>query len=115
MKHADKTDADHLLAALGQMCECKTDWAASRCFGLTLEWDCARRRCTISMPRHVLRALQRFLHARPKRPEHSPHAWQKPTHGAKTQHAPPSDESEPLDAADTKFVQEALGTFCWES
>ncbi len=111
MKHADKTDADHLLAALGQMCECKTDWAASRCFGLTLEWDCARRRCTISMPRHVLRALQRFLHARPKRPEHSPHAWQKPTHGAKTQHAPPSDESEPLDAADTKFVQEVLGTF----
>jgi hypothetical protein len=111
MKHADKTDADHLLPALGQICECTTDWAASRCCGLTLEWDCARRRCMISMPGYVLRALQRFLHARPKRPEHSPHAWQKPTHGAKTQHARPPDESEPLDAADTKFVQEALGTF----
>jgi hypothetical protein len=43
--------------------------------------------------------------------EHSPHAWQKPNYGAKTQHAPPEDTTALLDAADIQHVQEALGTF----
>jgi hypothetical protein len=63
------------------------------------------------MPGCVIRALKRFQHEAPTRPEDSPHAWKKPIYGAKTQHAPPEDASAPLDAADAKRAQEVLGTF----
>jgi hypothetical protein len=63
------------------------------------------------MPGCVLRALKRFQHRAPDRPEHSPHAWQKPVHGAKIQHASPDDDTDFLDAANTKHVQEVTGTF----
>jgi hypothetical protein len=63
------------------------------------------------MPGYVECALQHFQHTVISQPEHTPHAWQKPTYGAKTQYAPPEDTSAPLDATDTKRVQEVLGTF----
>jgi len=61
------------------------------------------------MPGYIERALQRFAHPAPTRPQHSPHAWQKPQYGAKTQYAPSEDESPLLDSAGTKHVQEVLG------
>jgi hypothetical protein len=62
------------------------------------------------MPGYIERALQRFQHTPPTRPEHSPHAWQIPTYGAKTQYAPGPDVSPALNAADTTRVQQVLGT-----
>jgi hypothetical protein len=83
-----------------------------RCCDLTLAWDCAACTCKISMPAgHIEHALQRFQHASPRCPEHSPPAWQKAACGAKTQHASPPDTSVPLNAANVKWVQEVLGTF----
>ena len=62
------------------------------------------------MPGYVEQALQRFQHAALSRPEYSPHAWQKPTYGTKTQYAPPEDTSASLNAVDTKHVHEVFGT-----
>ena len=42
--------------------------------------------------------------------QHSPHAWTKPIYGAKIQYAEPDNESPLLNAADTKCIQEILGT-----
>jgi hypothetical protein len=115
IKHTQKEDAaQHLLATLKKMHVCTTNWTVERCCGLTLAWDHAERTCEISMPGCIERTVQRFQHfqhAPPRRPEHSPHAWQKPTCGAKTQHDPPPDTSTPLNAANLKRVQEVLGTF----
>ena len=113
IKYTNKDDADHLLTTLEKLYVCSTDWDAKRYCGLNLDWDYKARTCKISMPGYVERALQRFQHAAPSQPEHSPHAWQKPIYGAKTQYAPPDDISTPLDAADTKRVQEILGTFLY--
>jgi hypothetical protein len=65
------------------------------------------------MPGYIERALQRFQHLPPSRPQPSPHAWQKPNYDAKTQYAPMPDTSSPLDAADTKHMQEVLGTLLY--
>jgi hypothetical protein len=62
------------------------------------------------MPGYIERALQRFTHPLPTRPQHSPHAWTKPIYGAKIQYAAPDDDSPLLDTADIKRVQEILGT-----
>jgi hypothetical protein len=62
------------------------------------------------MPGYIERALQRFTHPLPTRPQHSPHAWTKPIYGAKIQYAAPDDDSPLLDTADIKCVQEILGT-----
>jgi hypothetical protein len=65
------------------------------------------------MPGYIERALQRFQHLAPTKPEHSPHAWQKPIYGAKTQYAPMPDSSGLITAKDTKYIQEVCDTFLY--
>jgi hypothetical protein len=110
IKHIDKADADHLLETLRLLCKASVDWDAKQHCGLTLVFDYINRTCDISIPGSIERALQRFQHPAPQRPQHAPHAWVKPHYGAKTQCAPLADTSPPLDAADTKRVKEVLGT-----
>ena len=62
------------------------------------------------MPGYIERALHRFQHPTPTKPEHSPHPWQKPTFSAKTQFALFPDATAALDAADKRCVLEVLGT-----
>jgi len=61
------------------------------------------------MPGYIDWALKRFQHPQPQQPEHAPHAWQKPSYGAKTQYAAAPDVTPVLDAADCKCVQEVIG------
>jgi hypothetical protein len=113
VKYTKKRDADHLLETLEKMYVCSTDWGATRYCGLTLKWDYVSRirSCLLSMPGYIERALKRFKHKAPGRHERSPHAWVKPNYGAKVQYAEGPDMSTPLNAADTKHIQEVLGTF----
>jgi hypothetical protein len=102
VKFTNKRDADRLMSTLQQLYKVSTNWEGQRYCGLTLEWDYDKCTCDISMPGYIERALQRFTHPPPTRPQHSLHAWTKPDYGAKMQYGIPSDESPPLDAADTK-------------
>ena len=56
------------------------------------------------MPGYIERALHRFQHPTPTKPEHSPHPWQKPTFGAKTHFALLPDATAALDAADLTAI-----------
>jgi hypothetical protein len=64
------------------------------------------------MPGYVQKALQRFNHEAPKRRQDSPHPWQKPQYGVKTQLTQP-DTSAPLDATAKKLIQEIVGVFLY--
>jgi len=61
------------------------------------------------MPGYIDWALKRFQHPQPRQPEHTPHAWQKPTDGAKTQFVLEPDATPALNAADCKHMQEVVG------
>ena len=111
VKYTQREDAEHLMTSLRQQYAVSEDWTGSRYCGLTLAWDYEHGTVDISIPGYVARALQRFNHLKPSTPQHSPHAWLKPTYGAKQQLTAPPDESPALDIADTKRVQEVLGTF----
>jgi hypothetical protein len=85
IKYTDKSDVDHLMHVLSQEYVLKTDWTGSKYCGLTLTWDYDKRTVDKSMPGYIERALLRFAHPHPSKPQHSPHAWTKPNYGAKTQ------------------------------
>jgi hypothetical protein len=110
VRYTNKLDVDHLLMVLRELYDASVDWDGERYCGLTIAWDYDARTCDISMPGYIERALQRFQHPNPSRPQHAPHAWEQVQYGAKTQYAPLPDDSPLLDAADTKRVQEVLGT-----
>ena len=114
VKYTNKEDADHLLTSL-QACNYKlsTDWSGSRYCGLTIQWDYDNRTCDISMPGYVTRALKRFLHPAPAQPELSPHPWERPNYGNKTQLTPVLDTSALLSSTDKLRLQEVLGTLLY--
>ena len=62
------------------------------------------------MPGYIERALHRFQHPTPSTPEHAPHPWQKPNHGATTQFAMLPDDATALDVTDKRRILEVLGT-----
>ena len=113
VRYTSRVDADHLIATLESMYQVSTDWTGSRYCGLTLQWDYAARTCDVSMPGYIERALHRFQHPPPVKPEHSPHPWQKPTYGAKTQFALMPDATAALDATDKRRILEVLGTLLY--
>jgi len=51
-------------------------------------------------------------HKPPLRPQHAPHAWNKPVYGQKIQYAN-TDTSKKLDAKGIKHVQSIAGTFLY--
>jgi len=114
VKYTNKDDATHLLESL-EKCNYKlsTDWTGSRYCGLTIQWDYENRTCDISMPGYITRALSRFLHPAPKHPEISPHPWERPNYGSKTQLTPVLDTSPAISSADKLRLQEVLGTLLY--
>ncbi len=82
VKYINKTDAKHLLAVLKQDCECDTDWEGTRYLGLTIDWDDKNRKVHLSMPGYIDKALIRFNHTPPDKPQHQPHPHTVPTYGA---------------------------------
>jgi hypothetical protein len=102
VKFTNAADAEHLMTTLKELYTVSEDWDGAKYCGLTLDWDYTKRTVDISIPGYIERALQRFQHPTPSRPEHAPHAWQKPIYGAKTQYAPGPDSAPAIDAADTK-------------
>jgi hypothetical protein len=113
IKYTNPQDVHDLMTALKELYKVSEDWTGGRYCGLTLDWDYDKRTCDISMPGYIARALQRFSHPPPAKPQHSPHAWQKPSYGDKIQYAPDSDTSPALDSKETKLVQEILGTLLY--
>ena len=110
IRYTNRNDADHLIDTLKLAYEVSLDWTGTRYCGLTLKWDYSARTCDVSMPGYIARALHRFQHTAPIKKEHSPHPWQRPNYGAKTQYAPDADESPNVDAANKTRILEVLGT-----
>jgi len=64
------------------------------------------------MPAYVNKALQRFQHPPPMKPQNQPHPSINNTYGAKVQYTNPPDKATALDkAGKNKFIQEVMGVF----
>jgi hypothetical protein len=112
IRYTKKKDVDDLIAIINKEYKCSQDWSGARYIGLTLQWNYDKHYVDLSMPGYIARALQRFVHPAPERPEHAPHAWAAPAYGSRQQFAT-MDTSPAVDLKDTKRVQEVLGTLLY--
>jgi len=91
----------------------KEDWKGSKYLGLTLKWDYNSGTLDVSMPGYIERALKRFQHAPPTRPQHSPHAYTAPHYGPGIQQTTATDETLPLEANDIQRLQQIIGVLLY--
>ena len=112
IKYFSMDDANHLLAALRTKYEITVDWTGKLYCGLHLEWNYAEGYVDVSMPGYVHRALIRYGHKPPAKPQHAPHRWIEPTYGSRAPQTPVAPTiSAPLDAKGTLRVQSVGGSF----
>ena len=111
VKYVGEENAQHLLDTVQQYYKCSCDWKGERYCGLTIKWDYNRRKVHLSMPGYLPKALTRFKHTIPSKPQDQPYPHIKPNYGAKTQHTAAADTSPPLDTEGKKYIQEVCGTF----
>ena len=110
IKYVGTDAAQHLIATLKKYYKITTNWNGKEYCGLTLDWDYVARTVDVSMPGYIERALLRFQHPLPARPQHSPHAWTAPLFGAQQQLTTAPDTSAPLSPPNLLFLQQVLGT-----
>ena len=67
------------------------------------------------MPVYIAKALHKFQHPTPKRPQHAPHEWTAPAYGSRVQCAQTKPDLPTLDPAGTKIVQSVTGTLLYYS
>ena len=115
VKYVGKEHAMHLISILKQSYEISEDWTGSKYIGITFDWDYTNRRVHLSMPGYISKALQRFGHERPIRPQNSPHPHVAPTYGAKAQYVKLEVVSTPLDKEGQKYIQAVTGTLLYYS
>ena len=90
-------DSTHLLDALRKHYSITFDLSGSKYCGLTIKWDHPGNYVDISMPNSFRKALERFQHPMTARPQHSPHNFLAPMHGAKVQYSPNASTAPALD------------------
>ena len=116
VKYFSKTDADHFIHALQSNYETTIDWTGSLYVGINLRWNYAEGYVDASMDGFTQRALQKYNHPIPTRPQHAPHDYTTPIYG-RTQPQTPVETpaAPPLDKAQTKMIQGITGTFNYYS
>ena len=115
IKYSNKEDALHLAAALKQHYDVTVDWDASLFVGISLDWNYSptNRSVTLSMPDYVKKALRRFTHPPPTKPEHSPHRAIEKQYGVKIQLTEPPDNTAALSSKAKTRIQQIVGTFLY--
>jgi hypothetical protein len=90
-----------------------SDWNGTAYCGLMLDWDYKDRTVNFSMRGYIKAAIHKYQHPAPERPEHSPHTWNPPICGAKTQFV---SDTMPSPALSDKYInklQQLTGTLLY--
>ena len=95
VKHVGEEHKQHLLDCLEKHYEITVDHGGTRYLGITLEWDYENRKVHLSMPGYIPKALKRFEHKPPRKPQDQPYPHVPPNYGAKVQYAKTADGSPP--------------------
>lgn len=97
IKSFNEADHDHPLNALRANYNISVDMNGTNYCGLTINWNYAQQYVDISIPGYVAKALTKFQHSAPKKPQYASHAWILPTYGQKVQYVLPENSLPILD------------------
>jgi hypothetical protein len=99
--------------------EVTTDWKGNLFCGIKLTLDYKNRTVDLSMPDYIPKALTRFQHKPPSKPQHSPYKSAPIQYGKKiqlAQHDKASPENSPKLSDDKiKHIQQIVGTLLYYS
>jgi hypothetical protein len=110
VKYVTTADDRHLRKALLRHYEITADWNGKVYSGITLDWECNKRTCDISMPGYIFNVLNKFQHDTPTTPQHTPFRYVTQIYGAKMQYAT-QDESHSSRTNNALPSQKALAQF----
>jgi hypothetical protein len=110
VKNVGREHAEHLMACIKKNYNISSDWNGTAYCGLTLDWDYKNRTVDLSMPGYIKATLHKYQHTSPALPEHSPHTWNPPIYGAKTQFVSDTTHSPALSDKDVNKLQQLTGT-----
>jgi hypothetical protein len=113
VKYTALADVQHLVDVLKKNYKITEDWSGRKYIGLSLDWDYQNQKVHISMPGYVEKALERFQHVKPIRPQNSPYPHTRPNYGAKVQYAAEIDNAPAVGKEDQKFIQQVTGTLLY--
>jgi hypothetical protein len=113
IKYIGQEHANYLTKILKEHYKCTIDWDSKCYLGMTMAWDYDGRRVYVSVLDCVPKALARFQHQAPSKPQHHPYPHVKPNYRAKAQYIKDTDTLMLLPIEDKKFIQEVIGTFLY--
>ena len=115
IKYHSKSDAQHLLNAIGAHYKYTSDWTGCNYCGLTLDWHYSEGYVDISMPDYITKALQRLQYKCKVSPQYSPHAHIPIKYATKNtrKYATAPDTSPLLNPKETTHIQSTTGTFLY--
>ena len=114
VKFTGDCHANHLISTLKKDYDVTIDWKGELFVGIKLEWDYKNRTLDTHIPGFTKRALHKYQHPAPKRPQHAPAKAAPIQYGAKVQ-TTTHDTSPRISAEKIKHIQDVVGTFAWYS
>jgi hypothetical protein len=113
VKYVGREHAEHLMACIKKKYNILSDWNGTPYCGLTLDWYYQNRTVDLSMPGYIKAALRKYHHPVPARPKHSPHMWNPPIYGTKTQFVSDPIPSPALSDKIVNKLQQLTGTLLY--
>ena len=109
-------DLQHLITTLKKHYNISLYYSGSDNCGLKLCWNYKAGYVDISMPDYVQKALWKYNHPTPSRPQYAPFRWTQPAYGQKIQYAQEHQTAnELLDEKGKRRMQSVVGTFLYYS
>ena len=105
LKYFNEDDANHLIKTLQNYNVITIDRKGENYCGLTFKWNYKDQYVDASMPGYVKKALAKYGHTSPKKPQYAPHIWASKNYGIKPQQATPIDTSKKLPQKEINQVQ----------
>jgi hypothetical protein len=113
VKYVGREHAEHLMECIKKNYNISSDWNGTAYCGLTLEWDYKNRTVDLSMHGYIKATLHKYQHPAPALPEHAPHTWNPPIHGAKKQFVTEATSSPVLSDMEINKLQQLTGTLLY--
>jgi hypothetical protein len=83
IKYVGEDNLQHLTSILREHYEISIDREGKRYVGIHFDWDYEKQEVHLSMPGYVPKALKRFQHVPPCKPQNQPYPHNPPKYGAK--------------------------------
>ncbi len=113
VKYVNKEDVNHLIKCLKDKYGLTKDWDGNLYCGIKLNWNYDDHTLDILMPGDIIKQLQKYKHATPTKPQHSPYTPQQRQYGSNAQQPLPIDTSPLLSDVNIKHIQRVIGSILY--